>query len=140
MSVTESQGIELQRADESSPEVFQLVSRVVGFDGPGGSASEIDASDLSSQAKEFIIGLRDEGTFSFDFNKDLDSTTQQGLRSDRANRVLRNFRLVFNNDSPSDYVEFSAFVMEYRISGGVDQLVKGKCTLRISGPLTWSMD
>jgi hypothetical protein len=140
MAVQESQGTALKIGDDSSPEGFTIVGRVISFDGPGGSASEIDVSDLQSTAKEFIVGLPDEGTFSFEMNLDFAETTQATLRSVRNARTKRSFRLDFSGDSPINYLGFEAFVMEFKVSGGVDGAVKASCTLRISGAVTWGTD
>ena len=140
MPAMETQGVRILRAtvdNPTTPEHYALIGRIVNFDGPGGSASEIDASDLQSAAKEFLIGLRDEGTFSFEMNMDVTDAQQAGLRADRENRTLRNFRVVLTDDSPPTNVDFTAYVMEFRISGGVDQLIKANATLRISGAVDW---
>jgi len=60
----ESQGMELKIGDGASPEVFAAISEIKTFTGPGGSATVIDVTDLSSAAKEKRMGLADEGQLS----------------------------------------------------------------------------
>ena len=62
----ESQGMAIKRGDGASPEVFTTIPEVRSINGPDGSASEIDVSDLSSTSREFRMGLQDEGSITLD--------------------------------------------------------------------------
>ena len=130
-----AQGVELRRGNGASPETFVIVGEITQFDGLGGSASVIDVSTLQSVAKEKRAGLPDEGQFTFQMNLDPSDVQQNALRADRAARVLRNFRLVLT-DSSNTTLQFSALVLEFKISGAVDQVVKASVTLEISGAVT----
>lgn len=130
-----AQGVELRRGNGASPETFVIVGEITQFDGPGGSATVIDVSTLQSVAKEKRAGLPDEGQFTFQMNLDPSDVQQNALRADRAARVLRNFRLVLT-DSSNTTLQFSALVLEFKISGAVDQVVKASVTLEISGAVT----
>ena len=130
-----AQGVALQRGNGGAPEIFNIVGEITNFDGPGGSASVIDVTTLQSVAKEKRMGLQDEGQFTFQMNLDPSDVQQAGLRADRAGRVLRNFRLVLT-DVANTTLAFSAFVLEFKINGAVDQVVKASVTLEISGAVT----
>ena len=130
-----AQGVELQRGNGAVPESFAIVGEITNFDGPGGSASVIDVTTLQSLAKEKRMGLQDEGQFTFQMNLDPSDVQQAGLRTDRANRTLRNFRLRLTDVSNTTLL-FSAFVLEFKINGAVDQVVKASVTLEISGAVT----
>ena len=54
----ESQGMAIKRGDGASPEVFTTIPEVRSINGPDGSASEIDVSDLSSTSREFEESAR----------------------------------------------------------------------------------
>jgi predicted secreted protein len=131
----ESQGMELQRGDGASPEVFTLIDQITTLDGPDGSASEIDITTLDSTAREFAMGLKDSGSITFEAVYDPAKTQHQGLRTDWNARTLRNFQLVFTN-SPATTWSFSAYVQNFSISAGVDEVVRLSVTLRISGDVT----
>lgn len=133
----ESQGITIQRGDGGSPETFATIAEITDFDGPGGSASEIDTTSLDSTAKEFLVGLKDEGNFSFNANLVTGDTPQSGLRTDRDNRTLRSFKITLT-DTSSTTLTFSAYVMQFSISGAVDDKVSVAVTLRVSGAVTWA--
>lgn len=131
----DSQGMLIQRSDGASPEVFATIPEVSEMSGPGGQSSEIDVTDLSSTAKEFRMGLQDEGQISLTMNWIPGNAVHAGLRTDRSNQTLRNFKIIFT-DSPTTTWDFAAFVMGLEMSAGVDDVVKATATLRVSGSIT----
>jgi hypothetical protein len=136
-----SQGVAILRGDGSgSPENFEKIAEVMSFNGPGTSAPEIDVTSLDSTAKEYRLGLKDHGTFSFESMFIPKDSGQKGLQADLDNRTLRNFRLEFpkqDEASTSGTVfEFAAYVTEFSMTGGVDEVVKASISLRISGDIT----
>ena len=136
-SALETQGILIQRGDGASPEVFTTIPEIISFDGPGGSANEIDVTDLSSTAKEFRLGLKDEGDFSFEMMYIPNNTVHIGLQTDRSNRTLRNFQITLT-DSPASVMTFTGYVKEFSLSGGVDDVLRASVVIRISGAVAIS--
>lgn len=133
----ESQGMVIKRGNGASPEVFTAIPEVRSINGPDGSASEIDVTDLSSTSREFRMGLKDEGTITLDMMFIPANTVHAGLRTDRANRTLRNFQLLFT-DSPATTWSFAAYVQGLSVSNEVDAVTTASVTLRISGSITES--
>ena len=133
----ESQGMAIKRGDGASPEVFTTIPEVRSINGPDGSASEIDVSDLSSTSREFRMGLQDEGSITLDMMFIPGNTVHAGLRTDRSNRTLRNFQLVFT-DSPATTWSFAAYVQGLSVSNDLDAVTTASVTLRISGSITES--
>ena len=134
----QTEGIALRRKSDASPPVFHTIAEVTGFQGPGGTAKVIDATSLDSTFIEKLMGLPDEGQVTFDVNLRTDDTTgQRGLVTDRAARTLRAFELVLT-DSPPTTLAFSAYVIAFAISGTTNDKVIAKCTLEISGAVTWT--
>jgi len=132
----DSQGMTIGiAATLASPPVYALITEVKDITGPGGSATEIDASDLSSTAKEFRMGLQDEGQVTLTLNYIPTNTQHALLRSQRAAQALTYFQLTFT-DSPTTEWSFTAFVQEISISNSVDALTEGSITLRVSGAVT----
>ena len=117
----------------ATPVTYTEVGEIVDWDGPGGSASEIDTTHLGSSAKEYIIGLADEGTFTFSLNADFSDTGQQACRTARANRTSNTYKVTY---SDSTYQTFTGYCMSFSTSGGVDDKVNASITLRISGTVT----
>lgn len=134
-SALTSQGLTVGVGNGASPEVFTTISEVKGVDGPGGQAAEIDVTDLSSTAKEFVLGLQDEGDLTLDMNYIPADTQHAQLRSDRAAGTARNYRMSFT-DSPVTTWTFSARVKGFSIGNSVDGVTGLTTTLRITGAIT----
>ncbi len=135
----DAQGTILAIGDGATPtETFTTIPEITSIQGPGGSASEIDVTDLSSSAKEFRMGLQDEGQITLEMNWIPTNTQHKQLMTDRANQTLRNFKLTYNDyPSGTDTTKtFSAFVMSITESQGVDAVLKASVTLRVSGAIT----
>lgn len=133
----ETQGTLIQRENNGSPSTYTTIGEIVSFNGPGGSASIIDVTSLDSEAKEKLIGLKDEGQFTLECNLVPDDAGQTGLRSDRDNRTKRGFRVILTDDSQTTLI-FQAYVLGFSIGGGVDDKVSLSITLEITGQVTWS--
>lgn len=131
-----TQGTKLQRGNgDGPPETFTDVAEVLDFDGPGGESSEIEVTHLQSTAKEYKIGLKDPGDFTFNVNLIPDDASQLGLQSDHDTRVTRNFKLILSDGTVGT---FAALVRRFRRSGAKDDVVKANITLRITGDIAWS--
>ena len=136
-SAIESQGTTLAISVGASPSSFTTIGNVVGFKGPGGSASVIDVTNLSSVAKEKLMGLPDEGQFTVDLNFDPDNATHQSLRTARANRTPCEFKITFTDAASATTAVFTGYVLGMEISAQVDSAVKASVTIEITGAVTW---
>lgn len=128
-----AQGIKIQRGD-SSPLTFQDIPEISTFNGPGGAGQVIDVTDLSSEAIEKIMGLRDEGQLTFDINYIPGNAVHAALRADRDNAGLTKFKIIFPDDEETTW-SFDAFVTGFTVSGGVNAPVKASITLEITGAI-----
>jgi Lambda phage tail tube protein, TTP len=107
------------------------IKSVSGFDGEAG---EIDSSDLDSTAKEVMSGLQDFGGFSVEWHPDWSDQGQSVCRSAQQNGATKTFLLTLPNGWTA---EFSAIVKNAQsINGGVDQIIAGGMTLKVSGEPT----
>ena len=127
-----TEGITIQRGDGASPEVFTTIGELTDFDGPSGQAAVIDATHFQSTGKEKVIGLPDEGQFTVSGNYVQANAAQAGLITDRNARTLRNFKITFT-DSPATVWTFAAYVLNFSVSGAVDDKIPFSVTLEISG-------
>ncbi len=134
----EAQGTLLKIGNGATPEVFVKVPEIKTFSGPGGSASVIDVTDLSSTAKEKRMGLADEGQLSFTINYIPDDLQHKALRSARASRKVTNFKLIFTDDTPSTTWDFAGFITGFSVSGSVDNVVEANVTIEITGSIVES--
>lgn len=119
----------------TSPITYTDVGEITGFSGLDGQASEIDVSHLTSTAKEFLMGLKDNGTFSIDVNFLSGDSGQDILRAAQTSRDLHYFKLTL---SDTTYATFSGYVLSANISGAVDAVVASSIAVRITGDVTWS--
>lgn len=131
----ESQGMVLKISSMTSPVTFTAIPEIKSFTGPGGSATVIDVTDLSSLAKEKRMGLMDEGQLSFTINYIPSDTQHAALRAARASREETDFQLVFTDASPSTTWDFSGFVTNFAVSGAVDGVVEAQVTIEITGAI-----
>ncbi len=132
-------GIKLQRGDGATVEGFTTIGEVTSFKGPSEKAPQLDATSFDSTSMEFVSGLPDSGEVTFDCLFVGSNVQQQGLRTDLRAGTLRNFRLNLNDHvSDPTVVSFAAIVTAApEVSASVNAVVKGSCSLRISGTPTW---
>lgn len=131
----EAQGILIQRGTGTGTITYTTIPEVKSFSGPGGSASVIDVTDLSSLAKEKRMGLADEGQLQLTINYIPDNAVHMALRADRAARTKTPFKMVFTDVGDTVWT-FEAFVTGFSVSGSVDGVVEAQVTLEITGAIT----
>jgi len=129
-----SMGMLLKHGDGGGTEVFTTVPGIKSIQGPGGSAAEIDVTDLSSTAKEFRLGIHDEGSLTVSFFFAPANATQAACRTDHIAKTLRNWKLLFTDAGPTTW-SFSAYVTAFSIDNGIDNVTMATMTLRISGSI-----
>ncbi|WP_205168833.1 phage tail tube protein [Burkholderia sp. LMG 13014] len=100
------------------------------FQWQGGQSSEIDATTLASEEKEYELGLPDPGEFSVDGNFSSTDEGQGILRAARATGEKRVFRATFVDGSQFLFV---GMVRQYTWSAGVDGLITATFSVRVSG-------
>lgn len=123
-------------AGTATPVTFTQVNNVKTYSGFDGSASELDRTNLSSTAKEFVLGLVDPGQFSIEIDHDLNDAGQAALRAKQQSGVISNFKLVLPGAVANLTYTFTGFVKKFATTGGVDQIVKASVDIRISGAVT----
>jgi hypothetical protein len=112
---------------------FTSIANVRSFSGFDGSASEIDVTNLSSVAKEFVLGLVDSGMFTFEMDYDSDNTGHVALRSKQVSGLLSSFKLTLPD---ATVITFNAYVKKFSLAGGVDAVARTSVDLRITGAIT----
>ncbi|MBB2915858.1 phage tail tube protein [Cupriavidus alkaliphilus] len=105
---------------------------IKGFDGKN---AKLDATNLSSTAKEFRIGLFDPGSFGFDVDVDATDPGQVALQEYKAAATLANYKLTLPNGKTAT---FSGFVETFPWDGGVDKIVSASVNIIITGPVTYA--
>lgn len=120
----------------TSPYTYTAIPGVTSIQLGGPSRAPIDVTDLDSTAKEFLMGLRDNGQLTLDVNFNPDNSVHTLLRSDIDSTTPRKFRLTFRDTSPYTTYTFDAFVMGMPVNMAVDAPVKSTITLQITGTIT----
>lgn len=114
---------------------------IKSFNGPGGSAAVIDATNLSHKAKRKRIGMPDEGQLQAGVNFVPGNVAQSVLREARRRGTRLSFELAFTDEAiPTAYIGFKGYVMTFSLSGQLDGLVEGSLTVEIDGELTEYQD
>jgi hypothetical protein len=115
-----------------------LIGSVIDLSGPNSQGSEIDVTSFDSTAKEFLMGLRDEGTISINLLRDTSNTAQGNLIADQATRSLRKLTidfstLVMTTAAIGSRLTMDAYVQGFAYSAGADDALKAAVTFRITG-------
>jgi hypothetical protein len=116
---------------------YSAVGNARTFTGLDGSASEIDATNLASAAKEIRQGLVDFGQMSFECDHDNSDAGQAALLTAYTASTLKNFKVVLPAGT-TPTAAFTGYVKKFAMTLGVDQIVKRNVDVRISGSVTWS--
>jgi hypothetical protein len=106
------------------------------FNGFDGQASEVDITTLCSEAKEYVPGLQDFGSFNFDMNYVPTDPAQIAMQTAKAGGITLWWELVLP-DNMGSWI-FQAFVRQMTISGGVDAALSSSVVLRITGEPTFA--
>lgn len=131
-----SQGTKFYIGDSvytTSPTNYLEVGEIQTVSGPTGQATVIDATHLSSEAKEKLMGLPDEGQVTLGGNYVDTDNGQDALLAARAAQEKRDFRITLSNGSG---FLFQGFVLSFNIDLGVDDKVSFSATIEISGPVS----
>lgn len=119
----------------ATPVTYTKISEVKSYSGFDGQASEIDITNFDSTAKEFRLGLVDEGGFSFEMAQLNSDAGQAALRASRNAGTLKSYKLTLPN---AEVATFTAYAKSLPSSGGVDDVIKSSVSLRISGAVAWA--
>jgi hypothetical protein len=127
----------LQAGQTGTPTGFETIGEVKSFDGPNGTAPQIDVSNFDSPEAEFVPGLSMPGELQMTMNFVGSDTMQQQLDSDRVAGTSRYYKLELADhaSSPTSYT-FLASVTAFSLSGATNGVYEAKATLKISGSVT----
>jgi len=100
----------------------------------GGQSDEIEVTTLASEAKEFTVGLADNGTFSMSGNWKADDAAQTVLRTARDDGEPRAFKSEFVDGSKS---AFLGLVTQFTWDAAPNGTVNGTFNVRITGSVSF---
>jgi hypothetical protein len=120
----------------ATPVEWTEIGEVTDVDRAAGSRSEIDTTHLQSTSKEYLLGLRDSGTVTFNVNWLFDDAGQLALLTAEGSDDAYDFRVTYPS---TDVMTFSAYVQSVSgPSAAVDGKLSGSVTLRITGDVTFA--
>lgn len=115
--------------------VWTKIKGVISYNGLDGAASDIDVTDLDSEAMEYISGLVDNGKFSMEAKTLHADPGQMALRAAHVSGERTSIQLTF----PDDVVAtFDVLVKSMPVAGGVNALLKGTIDTKVTGAVVWS--
>jgi Lambda phage tail tube protein, TTP len=122
-------------AGTATPALWTKVSNLKDFSGFDGSASDIDVTNLDSDAMEFRPGLVDNGSFTVNVDQDNADAGQLACRAAQIARTVEQFKLELPN---ADAATFEGYVKKFGTGGGVNAVVKSPVEIKITGAVIWS--
>lgn len=127
-----TQGTVLAIEEPPGSTTYVDIGDVKSVGASGGQAPEIDVTNLGSTAKEFILGLADNGTIPLGLNWAGvgNDAGQTHLLSRYNDSTATSFRVTFSN---SDTMTFSALVQTFDVSVEPDAAVDLAVGLRVTG-------
>ncbi|MCS3467396.1 hypothetical protein M2401_001117 [Pseudomonas sp. JUb42] len=102
----------------------------------GGQSDEIEVTTLASEAKEFTVGLADNGTFTMSGNWKADDEAQTVLRAARDDGDPRAFKSEFVDGSKSTFL---GLVTQFTWDAAPNGTVNGTFNVRITGSVTFTV-
>lgn len=120
-----------------TPAAWTQVKEIKSIKPSSAQASEIDVTDLDSTAKEWDIGLLDNGTISFEFFDLVSDSGQQAVLSAFENATVCNFKIVLTGASTRT---FSGVVTKFSTipDASVDGVQTGTFDIKVSGAVVRS--
>ena len=129
----EAQDYEFGIGNGDSPLTYTEVKEITSWNGPDGEASNIDVTHLKSLAKEYLMGLADNGSYTLEINYLPDDAGQILMRAARVSRLIQDFKVTLSDGTG---ITFQGFVKNAPSSGAVDEKVSGSYNILISGAVT----
>jgi hypothetical protein len=152
MAELKTQGTELFLLDTySSPTRVLKIAKLTSVDSLGGAASDIDITNLDSTAREYLVGLQDNGTASFGLNLDPAEESHEvmfaiaggdryswalGCSDGTADATLN--ANAFQLATTRSWFTFTASVQEVTRAFAIDDAVRIQGGLRVSGAITFT--
>lgn len=127
-----TQGTRFAVSTEESPPNYQFIPEIRTIGGPDGSAPLIDVTDLDSTAREFKLGLKDEGAFSLQLMYIPGNTVHALLRNAWSNRTTLWFRITYTDGT---LWEFEGIVQNMSGNINLDSVVESNVTIKVSGSI-----
>ena len=129
-----TQGTKFEIMDNATTPALQVIGGIQNISGfESGQANTIDTTTLASTAKEKILGLVDNGSFTIDGVWDTTDVGQTELEEMRIAGDTRQMKITLSNAVTKT---FNCLVSSGDKSGGVDDVMKVTFNIEINGAVT----
>jgi len=120
---------------------YTKIGNLTGHQRAGGGKTEIDTTDSDSTSKEFVFGVKDNGTLTVNVNYNPEEAGYKLCEANEATTVLADFKITFPNPvtpitGAGTVKEFQANVINTSDGGSVDDKFTATIELKISGDIT----
>ena len=135
-----SYGAKLRITDPSNGTKID-VGGLTDFNGPQTSRGEIDATTLGSTAKEYLLDLKDLGTFTSTMQTRYGDPAQQILLANMDSTGTLEFELVLPDDGYGNgpvTLTFKGRVQSFPVQGSMGQVITTSLSIRITGDVEFS--
>ena len=112
---------------------FAKVGEVTSIGAPSGEAADIDTTHLESTAKEYLIGLPDEGNVELAMNAVASDAGHTRLIAAKDSQVRVWIKITFSNGTVW-YIK--GLIKKYTWQAGVDAKIEAATAIRTSGAWT----
>lgn len=117
-----------------SPTAFVTVNNARNIDFDSGSSAKVDMTNLTSSWKEFLLGLPDPGSLTFEVDTDFGDAGQAALRAARVNRTKCDFKVILPAGTTPN-ATMAGYVAKFPVSTSVDSPVKTAVECFLTGPI-----
>lgn len=149
MAALKTQGTEIYILDDTdSGNEVRKIGQITGFSGVGGQAGEIDVTDMDSTAREFLAGLKDNGTVSINVNwdpQDASHTTLDALVGGASKRIFiacsesatqPTYSAGYTLPTDRTTLDFTGSILSFSKDAETDNVWRGSLQIRVSGAIT----
>jgi hypothetical protein len=119
----------------ATPVTWTQVKEISTFSFGSGERSEIDVTNLDSTAKEYRLGLKDQGNLEISLRVVHSDAGQTACQAALGSDAVSNFKITLPN---TEVGTFSGQVKSMPESGGVDAVHEGSMTIRVTGDIVWA--
>lgn len=123
---------------QGSPTSLVEVGNARNIEFDTGTSAKVDMTNLSSEWKEFLLGLPDPGSLTFEVDTNFGDVGQAALRSARINRTKCDFRVVLPGGT-TPTADMQGFVAKFPVTVGAnDAPIRTSVECYLTGPITLS--
>jgi hypothetical protein len=126
------------RASSGSPTGYVVVNNARQIEFDNGSNAKVDMTNLTSDWKEFLLGLPDPGSLTFQVDTNFGDAGQALLRAARIARTKCDFQVILPAGT-TPTATMQGYVSKFPVTiGGIDAPIQTHVECFMTGPITLS--